>query len=100
MKINAYVIFDKIAMLYNKPFYFINDQIAHRAALDLMSDPTCDIAKHPTDFTMFHIGDYEDTTAQFNQLDTPRVICHFHEIQIPLPIENSIVNSTTPAGEE
>lgn len=80
MKINAYVIFDAPAQIYNKPFYFLNDQIAERAMGDLINDASTDIANHPADFTLWNIGTYDDTTAQFESNDKPKLICRAHEL--------------------
>lgn len=80
MKINAYVIFDHPAKLYNKPFYLLNDNVAKRAMQDLINDPQTDIARHPTDFSLWFIGTYDDTTATFCPVDTPQIICRAHEL--------------------
>lgn len=82
MIINAYVIFDTKAEIYNKPFYFLNDKIALRAAQDLIDDPQTDVHKHPEDFMMFHIGTYEDETAHFKANDKQKCICRFHELEV------------------
>lgn len=80
MKINAYVIYDSKARIYNKPFYFLNDQVALRAASDICSDQNSDVANHPEDFSMFKIGTYDDETAMLLQLSTPEIVVRFHEI--------------------
>lgn len=63
MKINMYVIYDTKAKFYNKPFYMQNDSIAIRAFTDLVNDTQTDVNKHPTDFQLYSVGTYEDTTA-------------------------------------
>jgi len=85
MKINIYVIYDSKARVYNKPFYQINHEICHRTCTDILSQPN-DIAKHPEDFTVFHLGAYDDESAMFHLLDTPVSLFRFHELQAVLPI--------------
>lgn len=80
MKINMYVIFDKAAKMYNKPFYLLNEQIALRSAVDLLSTPGTDIYNNPEDFAMFKLGEYDDENATItNDPDMP-LVCRFHEL--------------------
>ncbi|AXL14598.1 nonstructural protein [Microviridae sp.] len=88
MKLNAYVIFDKTAGIYNKPFYQVNDATALRIAKSMSIDPQSQLSKNPSDFAMFRTGTYDDETAQFEQIEMVR-ICHFHEIQSQAMAERS-----------
>ena len=81
MRHQAFVIFDSKAKIYNKPFYFVNTQTALRAAQDLVLDTTTEISAHPGDYAMFHIGVYDDETAQFEPWDKHDCICRFHELR-------------------
>ena len=80
MKINLYVIHDAVAAIYNKPFYLVNDQVALRSAGALAMDENSEISKHPEDYTMWCIGEYEDTTAEIETFE-PRLIARFHELK-------------------
>lgn len=86
MKTNMYVIFDNKAKIYNKPFFQINDDVALRSAMDLLTDQNTEISRHPHDYIMFKIGTYDDTTAQI-QIDELVSICRFHELQANLQLE-------------
>lgn len=79
MKVQAYVIYDSKAKIYNKPFYFINNEVALRAAIDLVSDLSTDVGKNPQDFSMYRIGTFDDESAQFDQCNH-ETICRFHEL--------------------
>lgn len=81
MKLNIYVVFDNKAMTYNRPFFVINDAIASRMASDHLNDKQSEIARHPADFSLFHLGEYDDQTAKFDLLASPRHMFGFHEIQ-------------------
>lgn len=80
MKINMYVIYDVKAKFYNKPFYMQNDSIAIRAFTDLANDPQTDVYKHPTDFQLFNVGNYEDTTATIEAFP-PIHMANAHELK-------------------
>jgi len=75
-----YVILDNKSAIYNKPFFFINDAVAIRAAQDLLDQPDHEIAKHPEDYTMFKLGTYDDETAFITTNDGLPVLIRFHEI--------------------
>jgi len=81
MILNIYVIFDNCAKVYNRPFYQINDEVAYRVAQDLLNTDNTDIAAYPSDFSMWRIGDYNDTTATITMLEHKHRICAFNEIQ-------------------
>lgn len=87
MKLIIYSIFDVKAKAYNRPFLLLNDDIALRTATDLVSDPSSDIHRHPEDFTMFKLGDYDDSNACFDIHDSPIPLYRFHELQASLPID-------------
>ena len=82
---NMYVIYDSKAGVYNKPFYLMNHEVAIRAATDLMMDGNTEIAKHPEDYAMFHVGTYDDERAYIEPFDKQDCIVRFHEIKLPLP---------------
>lgn len=80
MKVNMYVIHDKKAKFYNQPFYQLNDEVALRSAVDLVSKPGTDIFNNPEDFTMFKIGEYDDATAHIELDPDMPVITRFHDL--------------------
>jgi len=88
MLTNIYVIYDQKAKVYNRPFYLLNDDVAHRVALDMRQDSSTDLARHPEDFIMFRLGTYDDQFATLNLHDDPVTMFRFHELQLPLPISN------------
>jgi len=83
--VNMYVIYDSKAELYNRPMGFLNHAIALRAATELRDDLTTEVGRHPQDFTMFHIGTYDDSTATFTPLKANTVVVRFHEIPQSTP---------------
>lgn len=75
-----FTIYDSKAKIYNKPFFQLNIQVALRTAGDLVKDGTSEVANHPEDFTLFHIGSYDDTTGEIKKNETHMAICRFHEL--------------------
>lgn len=82
MKLNAYVIYDNKAKIYNKPFFFVNDSVALRAAQDLVNDRNTDVHSHPEDFTLWRVGSYDDVTARFEPEQHHEHLLSFKELPI------------------
>jgi hypothetical protein len=72
---NIYTIFDTAASAFNPPFYMHNDGMAFRAFSDNVNDEKSIISKHPEQFILFKLGEYDDSEAMFDLLDTPRPLC-------------------------
>lgn len=61
MKVKCYVIHDVKAAIFLAPFFMANDNLALRAFSDLVtSEEDNQFMKHPSDYTLFCIGDYDD----------------------------------------
>lgn len=60
MKTCVYSVFDSKAAVYGVPFFMPKDAMAVRAFTDLANDPNSTVAKHPEDYTLFKIGEYDD----------------------------------------
>jgi hypothetical protein len=68
MKVNAYSIYDSAAGAYNTPFFMHNDAMAIRAFQDNANDNESMISKHPSQFTLFKVGEYNDEDGVFTLL--------------------------------
>jgi hypothetical protein len=65
MKLNVYSIFDSAAKAYTNPFFMHNDGLAIRAFSDnVNSEQENNIAKHPDQFTLFRIGEFDDASGE------------------------------------
>jgi hypothetical protein len=85
MKTKMYTIYDIKAKVYNKPFYVINEQVAIRMANDLLTDKSADVSKHPEDYVMIELGEYDDNTATFDLNKIHNVLFNFMDIPSPEP---------------
>jgi len=71
MKQEIFAIYDSKAAQYWKPMFFDTKGIAIRSFMDSLKDTSNLITQHPEDFTLFHLGTFDTTTAKFDQLSTP-----------------------------
>jgi hypothetical protein len=70
MKLKVYSIFDSAAKAYVQPFYMHNDGLAIRAFMDnVNSKEENNISKHPDQFTLFQIGEFDDTSGKIDSID-------------------------------
>lgn len=60
MKLYVYSIFDSAVKAYARPFFIESDAAAVRAFQDLVNKEATTTFKHPDNFTLMHIGSYDD----------------------------------------
>ena len=59
-----YTVFDSAAGAYLPPFYQPSRGAAVRVFRDTANDENSMIGKHPGDYTLFEIGEYDDQTGR------------------------------------
>lgn len=65
---NVYAIFDNAAAVYMRPFFCAQHQQAVRLFEDESLNAETPIAKHPHDYSLWHIGTYDDSTGELAHL--------------------------------
>lgn len=70
-KLKIYAVYDKKSVAYNNPFYFPQKGQAIRGFEDAVNDPNSMLNKHPEDFALFEIGEWNDTTGVITPLPNP-----------------------------
>lgn len=63
MKMLAFCLYDTKTGVYHVPFFFPHPALAIRAIGDLAGDQSTHVGRHPMDFALFHIGDFDDQTG-------------------------------------
>lgn len=71
MLLNAYSIFDSKAEAFNQPFFRLKHGVSIREFTEVSNDEKSNISRNPEDFTLFHIGSYDDSTGLLTALPTP-----------------------------
>lgn len=64
MKQNAYSIKDDKAQTFGVPFFTHNDGTALRSFQHLADDPSSMVHRHPSDFSLYRTGSYDDQTGK------------------------------------
>lgn len=89
MILNVYALLDTKAGYFGAPFYAQTHGEAMRICIDAATDMRSTIARYPNDFTLYAIGQYDNTTA-FIKTEMPDpigVIGNMLPRQPPLPLE-------------
>ena len=66
-----FTVYDSKAEMYLTPFYQNTINQARRVFSDIINNHEHQFSKNPEDYTLFHVGEYNDKDASFNMLDTP-----------------------------
>lgn len=66
-----FTVYDSKLEAYLQPFFMASKGQAIRAFTDSVNDTTTQFNKHPEDFTLFEIGEYDDSKGQVSNLITP-----------------------------
>lgn len=96
MKLLTFAIYDNAKKLYAQPFYMVTTSTAIRAFQTLCQDPTSEVAKYPADFHLFHLGQYDDSSGQFENLLAPSRIAGALEFSQPIQTQKPQLQLTEP----
>lgn len=82
----VYTCYDSKSELYLNPFLTRSKGEAIRSFQDIANDLTSQIGKHPADFTLFEIGEYDDTEGEYT-MHQSKVNCG-NALEFQKPTEN------------
>lgn len=68
MTLKIFSILDTKAGAFAQPFFMATTGQAIRAFTDLANDPQSMVNKHPADFRLFQLGEYDDQAGELHQL--------------------------------
>jgi hypothetical protein len=82
MKLNIYSIYDKAAEAFITPFFMQNDGLAIRAFQDnVNAEDENNISKHPEQFTLYKIGEYDDKAGVIAAQEQPSMLARGIELK-------------------
>ena len=89
MKLKAYSIYDSAASAFNQPFFLHNDGMAIRSFQDNVNHEESHLNKHPDQFTLYHVGEFDDQEGTMTPL-TPKSLGN--GLQYKNPSEEDEIN--------
>lgn len=75
----CYSIYDRKANCYNTPFFSQTDGVAVRNFQDLVSDTRSTVYRYPDDFSLYKVGEFNETSGALIPLDAPSHISNASE---------------------
>ncbi|WNK13460.1 MAG: nonstructural protein [Microvirus sp.] len=63
MILKAFALLDTKVGEFHTPFFLATDAAAKRACIDIGSDPSTMVGRHPADFMLYEIGEYDSSRA-------------------------------------
>lgn len=80
MKHNVFAIYDSKANAYLPPFFLPTVAMAVRVFSDCVNSDSHQFGLHPQDYTLFHLGIWDDATSAFDKLDHKRAVHNGNEL--------------------
>jgi len=74
MKIKIHTIYDSKTNAYTTPKYALTTAAAIRTFSDEANDSSTYVSKHPTDFTLFEIGEFDATSGAIEVYQAPKAL--------------------------
>jgi len=63
MILNAYAVLDNKVGVFSSPFFCHHDAIAKRSLYEASANAETMLARYPTDFTLFRVGQFDDANG-------------------------------------
>lgn len=78
MKLSVYSVYDKKANCYLRTFtYFVShDGESLRIFGDMVSDVKLPLVRHPEDYALYKLSDFDDVSGVFSPLSAPKFMSH------------------------
>lgn len=89
-----FAVYDIKSQIFGSPFFSVNANTAVRSFAAAANDPNSEISQFPTDFILYELGSFDDTTGVICPHAERLYLCNavqFQEnIKIPMPevVEN------------
>lgn len=91
MIIKYYSIYDRKALIFMPPFHALTDAAAVRSVQDAMEDPQTSLHRHPDDFVLFAVGEFDDAKGYYA---APEVVRHVVDVAslVAKPVQTSFTS--------
>lgn len=76
MKLLVFSVFDDKAQVYGNPVFVNSRGVAIRSFADAVEDKNTSFAKHPSDFKLYLLGEFDNVSGKMDSLNTPEFVSH------------------------
>lgn len=74
MKMEVMVVYDSKARAHLLPMFVSHIEVGQRGFADAANDKTTVVGRNPSDFSLFHIGEWDDEIAEYTAFETRRAM--------------------------
>lgn len=74
MKMVVCSLFDRGLMAYGRPMFVNHINQAHRSLIDEVNNAGSELNKHPEDYDLYELGEYDDSDASFALHKSPKMV--------------------------
>ena len=103
MKLIMFTVFDVKAEAYLPPFFLPNESMAMRIFSDMAGDTDHQFGKHPEDYTLFKLGEFDDNSSKINMYKTaPELVStalQAKSLNVEIPIDIKEAKLASIAGD-
>lgn len=100
MKLYLFSVYDKVSKMYVDLFTSQTREAAQRSFNSAAMNRNTMLAKYPTDFALYCLGEYDNATGEVSGLSTPELVQNCVEIYFPPEFEKDGGKSEEKGGEE
>lgn len=83
MILKVYSVYDRKANVYGVPFFQLNNSVALRSFTDLVNDGRSTVCKHPEDYTLECIGEFDDSDGTLVSGKATEKVCNGLSVKKP-----------------
>ncbi len=87
MRLKIFSVYDEKAMAYIPPFTLPTREMAVRVFGDMVSSDTHQFSMHPSDYTLFELGEFDDSDGVISVGRGPTKVVNGVEIVLSAPVE-------------
>lgn len=81
-KMKVFTIYDLKAGVHGRPFFLQSTGVAMRIFADMVNDREELVCRHPEDFILYDLGEFDEDTGMFQQDAGAKSICNGIELKV------------------
>lgn len=82
MRFGVFSVWDSKAELFSSPMLSVNKGTMMRTLSDVLNDPSHQYAKHPEDFVLYELGEFDDQRGEFHLHPASQSICVLRDLRL------------------
>lgn len=80
--LKIFSVYDEKGQTFNTPFVQLQIGQALRGFQDAVGNPESSISKHPEDYHLYHIGEFDEFSARIESFPEPRLLARGSEYSV------------------